>query len=99
MTYTQRTREHIADLIRPALAEARVFAAELGISQQALRRHLHDEGTSWSALLQAEILWRATLRRSEGASERDIAEELGYASVANYSRAMRNMARRRQEVA
>ena len=99
MTYTQRTREHIADLIRPALAEARVFAAELGISAVSLRRHLHDEGTSWSHLLQAEILWRATNLRSQGVSERDIAEELGYSDVANYSRAMRNMSRRRQEVA
>jgi branched-subunit amino acid aminotransferase/4-amino-4-deoxychorismate lyase len=87
MNYTELAREHIADLIKPALARSSVFAAELGISTVSLRRKLRAEGTSWEEILRAEIDSRILELERHGVRLKDIADELGYAEVTSAQRA------------
>lgn len=94
MTYTDLTREHLADCIRPALAKMAVFAKELGTTRVTLKKKLEEEGTSWTALQHAEILSRVVELRAQGVCDSDISDELGYSNRANFARAMRNMGKR-----
>jgi len=92
MTYTDLTREHLADCIRPALAKMDVFAGEIGITRMTLRLKLAAEGTSWTELQHAEIRARVDELRAQGVCDSDISDELGYSHRANFARAMRRMA-------
>jgi hypothetical protein len=94
MTYTDLTREHLADCIRPAMAKMDVFAKELGITRMTLRIRLSEEGTSWTDIQHAEIQSRVAELRAQGVCDSDISDELGYANRANFARAMRRMAER-----
>jgi AraC-like DNA-binding protein len=87
MNYTELAREHVADLIKPALARSSVFAAELGISPVSLRRKLRAEGTSWEEILRAEIDSRILELERHGVRLKDIADELGYSTWQSAQRA------------
>ena len=87
--YTNRTREHLEDCIRPVIARCDVFASELGIPGSTLRRRLQEEGTSWARLQQEEIARRVDDLRARGMPESAIAFDLGYESYDSFARASR----------
>ncbi len=64
------------------------IARVMRTSPRTLKRLLAAEGTSFSALVDAERRERALfLLRSPGASVKDVANRLGYANIANFTRA------------
>ena len=64
------------------------FAEALGVSARTLKRQLAAEGSSFSALVDEERRARATfLLGSPDVSLKDIADRLGYANLANFTRA------------
>jgi AraC-like DNA-binding protein len=64
------------------------FAEALGVSARTLKRQLAAEGASFSALVDEERRARATfLLGSPDVSLKDIADRLGYANLANFTRA------------
>jgi len=81
MTHTDKVREHLEDCIYPVLARAEVFAQELGISKNTLRRRLEEEGTSWAKLYKAEIHKRIVDACNANMSAEEINAQLGYADV------------------
>ncbi|MEM1189898.1 MAG: hypothetical protein AAGI72_15305 [Pseudomonadota bacterium] len=99
MTYTEQVQNHLADCIRPVIARADVFASELGIAPSTLCTQLRREGSTWQALLAAEIERRIYAMRCNGFSEREISVELGYAKFSNYRRGLENMANKRRAAA
>lgn len=92
-TYTEKTREHLADCLRPALARMEVFASELSVYPHTLQNNLRAEGTTWRDLLRAEVLSQVSELRAQGVSEKDIADELGYYDLTSYRRALRRAVR------
>ena len=64
------------------------IAQTLRMSPRTLKRQLASEGTSFSAVLDEERQERALfLLRSPGASVKDVARRVGFANVANFTRA------------
>ena len=64
------------------------IARVMRTSPRTLKRLLAAEGTSFSALVDEERRERALfLLRSPGASVKDVANRLGYANIANFTRA------------
>jgi AraC-like DNA-binding protein len=64
------------------------FANALGVSTRTLKRQLAAEGASFSTLVDEERRARATyLLGSPEISLKDIADRLGYANLANFTRA------------
>jgi len=64
------------------------IASVLGTSARTLKRQLAAEGTSFSAVLDEERRERALLLlRVPGASVKDVANRLGFANIANFTRA------------
>jgi AraC-like DNA-binding protein len=85
-----------SDRVRMSLDEAaelktcQTVAEELAVSASTLKRRLHEEGTTFSELLESSLLERATLRlldRSMSISE--IAVDLGYSDLTNFSHAFK----------
>ena len=73
-----------------ARASMRATASELAMSASTLKRRLADEGTSFTGLQQSFLQERATLRllhRDTSVSE--IAAELGYSDISNFSHAFK----------
>jgi AraC-like DNA-binding protein len=65
-------------------------AAHLGMSARTLRRRLAEEGTSFSEILDEERRHRALLLlRARDTAIDAVAADLGYADVANFTRAFR----------
>ena len=94
MNYTELAREHIADLIKPALARPSVFASELGMASSTLRKKLKAEGTSWDEILRAEIDSRILELDGKNVSITVIADELGYSCYQSAQRARKAAMRR-----
>ena len=64
------------------------FAQALGVSTRTLKRQLAAEGSTFSALVDEERRARATfLLESPAVSLKDVADRLGYANLANFTRA------------
>jgi len=74
---------------RGRLSEEEV-AGELGLSRRTLVRRLADSGTSYRAMLDANLRERARLMLDEGKRTRaEMAEVLGFADPTSFSRACR----------
>jgi AraC-like DNA-binding protein len=71
----------------PSLA---AVARTLRLSTRTVRRHLEEEGLTYSGMADDERRRRALLLvRSHGLSVQEIGERLGYSDVANFTRAFR----------
>ena len=84
---TDRTRQLIVLLMPRGLCRIDVVAQHLGVDRRTVHRHLQAEGSSFSALLDAER--RALARRYVEASPRaltDVAALLGFSSLSAFSR-------------
>lgn len=82
----------VAQLIRLALLEERPtiawMARRLGLTRRTLQRRLRDEGSSFEALRERELMHRAAeLLGSSRLSISEIALELGYSGPAQFTRA------------
>ena len=65
-------------------------ATRLGVSPRTLKRRLADEGTDFSTLVDEQRRERALLLlRASDRSMEDVAEQVGYSDVANFTRAFR----------
>jgi AraC-like DNA-binding protein len=84
---TERVRSLIIHARGRPIALERV-AEVLKTSPRTLKRQLAAEGTSFSALVDEERRQQAMiLLRSSGSSLKDVADRLGYANLANFTRA------------
>lgn len=92
-----RLEESAAARVRARLPQERggfrtlpEIARLLHLSPRTLKRRLADEGTDFTALLEDERRARALLLlRAPGASVAEVAFDLGYSDVANFTRAFR----------
>jgi AraC-like DNA-binding protein len=90
--WTDQVRRLLAEhLHRPALS-LRTVARMLAVSARTLQRRLAEEGTSWSAEIDAARRERATRLLREGAKRDVTAARVGYSE----SRALRRALRRWQ---
>jgi len=65
-------------------------AAQLHVSSRTLKRRLAEHRTTFSAIVDGERKRRAlTLLRSTALTHDQVAAQLGYSDVANFSRAFR----------
>jgi AraC-like DNA-binding protein len=84
---TARVRSLVAHAKGDALSLEHVASA-MQTSGRTLKRQLAAEGTSFSALVDAERRQRAMfLLASPAVSIKDVADRLGYANIANFTRA------------
>jgi AraC-like DNA-binding protein len=72
------------------LPDLEAMARQLHMSSRTLKRRLQEEGSQWRQLLEAELCRRAChALEYSGLSVSEIAFELGYQDVSNFSRAFR----------
>lgn len=88
-----RVQRIVHGLVMAGEATARATSALLGLHERALRRRLHDEGTSFQALLNAARLEIAQqLLQETRLPVSEIAASLHYADATAFSRAFRRAA-------
>ena len=89
-TYTERVRAIIRRSLGDRICSADEIGSRLGISRQTLRRRLHDEGTSVSAI-RDEVLRTAALESLAQGSETvsALALRLGFSEPSAFTRAFR----------
>ncbi len=88
--FTHDVRRRLAQVFRSGTVSLPLLAKSLGVSERTLQRRLHEEGTSLHELMEgvrSEL--SLSLLRDSDLSVAEVAQRLGYASLAAFSRAFR----------
>jgi AraC-like DNA-binding protein len=89
-SFTHDVRRRLAHVFRSGTVSLPMLAKSLGVSERTLQRRLHEEGTSLQELMEgvrSEL--SLSLLRDSDLSVAEVAQRLGYASLAAFSRAFR----------